>query len=397
MSSQNIKLFTRWNIIFFVLFTLASAYVYIGFFINDPVMLQLHWGYQAVILGIKIFFPVLIALIIFFYYSIRAKKIKPGAVVLLCIALLVIVSLLYPVGDYFYQEALSKKTNEFHTYLQLNPPDVPQINYSSYNIFCLGGSTTEFKDKAGRDWTKLVEEKLAEESHSKPIKLYNFGKQWYTTQHSLTNYIQNLREHKPDLIIVMHNINDLLHNADFSRFSGGAFRADYGHFLGPFTNLVNRTSLIQMIIQTIGHNWYYEQPEEVNAVEFAGLKSFENNLKTLIEICSFDKTKIILMTEPNMYKESMIEEELAALHMLNTEAVGNGKRWSFRTAMDGLNAYNQKTKQIALDKKTMFIDLDKAVPKTLDYFYDDVHYKDQTYDLISDYISGELKKLKPWK
>ncbi len=397
MNSSNVKLFTRWNILFFVLFTLASGYVYLGFFFNDPVMSKLHWGPQAVILGVKIFYPVFIGGIIFFYYSIRAKRIKPGAVVLLCIAILVLVSLLYPAGDYFYQKALSKNISEFHSYLQLKPVNVPQINYSSYNIFCLGGSTTEFKDKTGRDWTKMVEEKLAEVSTAKPVKLYNFGRQWYTTQHSLTNYIQNLREHKPDLIIVMHNINDLLNNADFSRFSGGVFRQDYGHFLGPFTNLVNRSSLIQMVIQTIGHNWYFKQPEEVNAVEFTGLKSFENNLNTLIELCLLDKTKIILMTEPNMYKESMIEEELAALHMLNTEAVGNGKRWSFRTAMDGLTAYNQKIKQIAHDKKTMFIDLDKAIPKTLDYFYDDVHYKDQTYDLISDFISAELMKLKPWK
>jgi hypothetical protein len=397
MSSSNIKQFTRLNIILTVIFILFSGYIYLGFFFPDPVLLQIHWGPRTVLLGIKIFFPVLVLAIIYFYFAVRVKKIKPGAIILLFAAILILVSVLYPVGDYFYQKSLSKKISEFHPYLQIKPAEVPEIDHNSYNIFCLGGSTTEFKDKTGRDWTEMVGEKLKSESSDKQIKIYNFGRQWYTTQHSLTNYIQNLRKLKPDLLIVMHNINDLLHNADFSRFSSGKFRNDYGHFMGPLTNIVNRSSLMDMIVKSITGNWYFNEPELINTVEFAGLESFENNLNTLIELCENDKTKILLMTEPNIYHDSMNDDELNALHMLNTEAVGNGKQWSFETAKTGLTAYNEKIKEISNSKGTMLIDLEKKIPKSLEYFYDDVHYKDITYDLISDYIAGELNRLKPWK
>ncbi|QQS37342.1 MAG: SGNH/GDSL hydrolase family protein [Ignavibacteriales bacterium] len=397
MKSPNQKLFTRWNTASWVVIILGCGYVYAGFFFPDPVLSKLHWGPQAVLLGIKIIIPIILLGAVYFFYAIRVGKTKPGAVVLLSIALLVFASILYPVGDYFYQKSLSKKLDEFHSLLQIIPPGVPIVEYSNYNIFCLGGSTTEFKDKAGRDWTKMVEDKLSDEVNSKKIKFYNLGRQWYTSQHILTNYIQNIRQHKPDMLIVMVNINDLLHNADFSRFSKGDFREDYGHFLGPLTNVINRTSLLQMIIQTVKQNWYYTEPEEVNSVSFSGLKSFENNINTLIDLCSMDRIKVLLMTEPNIYKEAMPSVEMEALHMLNTEAIGNGKKWSLQTAMTGLSAYNQVIKQTASKRGTMLIDLDKVVPKSLEYFYDDVHYKDQTYDLISDYISGELKKLKPWK
>jgi hypothetical protein len=167
--------------------------------------------------------------------------------------------------------------------------------------------------------------------------------------------------------------------------------------MGPLTNIINRSSLFDMIVQSVYRNWYYSEPELINTVEFAGLESFENNLNTLIELCGNDKTKILLMTEPNIYHDSMNDDELNALHMLNTEAIGNGKQWSLETAKTGLTAYNEKIKEISNSKGTMFIDLEKKVPKTLEYFYDDVHYKDKTYDLISDYIAIELNRLKPWK
>lgn len=397
MSSSNVKLFTRWNIIIAAVFIVLSAYIYVGFFYPDPVLLKLHWAPRAVILAMKIFIPILVVLKIYFYYAIRAKKIKVGAVVLLSITIIILLALLYPVGDYFYQKALSQKTKEFHSYLQITPAPVPEIDHNAYNIFCLGGSTTEFKDKTGRDWTKMVEEKLLDEIPGRKIKIYNAGRQWYTTQHSLTNFIQNLRECKPDLIIVMHNINDLLHNADFSRFSIGEFRSDYGHFVGPLTNMVNRRSLFDLIINAVSENWYYTEPEKIYTIEFAGIKSFENNLRTLIDLCNAERTKVLLMTEPNIYKESMSADEVDALHMLNTEAIGSGKQWGLETVRNGLLMYNAKIKALASARGTMVIDLDKIVPKSLEYFYDDVHYKDITYDLISDHIAGELKKIKPWK
>ena len=32
---------------------------------------------------------------------------------------------------------------------------------------------------------------------------------WYTTKHSLINYVTNLRDAELDLIVVMHAVNDL--------------------------------------------------------------------------------------------------------------------------------------------------------------------------------------------
>ena len=52
--------------------------------------------------------------------------------------------------------------------------------------------------------------------------------------------------------------------------------------------------------------------------------------------------------------------------------------------------YNRKVRKIAAQRNLLLIDLEKQVPKTLDYFWDDVHYSQKTYDLIANYIVDEM-------
>jgi hypothetical protein len=90
----------------------------------------------------------------------------------------------------------------------------------------------------------------------------------------------------------------------------------------------------------------------------------------------------------------MTEQELGTLGMLNGEAVGNGKRWTYKTALNGFRQYNDKIREIASTKGGVYlIDLELIVPKSLEFFIDDVHYNSKTHDLISLFISEELKKI----
>jgi len=105
-----------------------------------------------------------------------------------------------------------------------------------------------------------------------------------------------------------------------------------------------------------------------------------------------DSTTVILMTQPNLYKDSMSVEETFSLEMLNTEATGNGVKWSYKTAKNGFIQYNNKIRELAASNERVYlIDLENIVPKNHEYFYDDVHYRAKTYDLISEYISSEIR------
>ncbi|MEJ2495558.1 MAG: SGNH/GDSL hydrolase family protein, partial [Ignavibacteriaceae bacterium] len=379
------------NILIILIFIIASTYIYIGFYYTDQTIFTISKIAKFTLGFIRIAFPIIIIGMLIIYYALYNKKIHIGSVVLLFFSITFILFVAYPFADYFYHKAINESLNDYHTYLQLTPKHYPDINKYNYNIFCLGGSTTEFKDNAGRDWPTMLEKSLREKYNIKNIRVYNFGRQWYTTQHLLIEYIQNLRKYKPNIIIVMENINDLLHNADFSVFSNGKFREDYGNFLGPITRLVKYGSLIEYLGDVVKSSWYKSKPKEINTDIFPGLVSYERNLRTLINLAKSDSTNVILMTEPNIYKDSMTKKELSILAMLNREAVGNGKRWSYQTAYQGLKKYNKKMSDIARKENVQLIDLESIVPKSTDYFYDDVHYKSKTYDLISEKIAENLK------
>ena len=267
----------------------------------------------------------------------------------------------------------------------------PRRGVEPFRIFCLGGSTTEFGDSQGRGWPSRLEERLQAKALDRPIEVHNLGRQWYTSLHTVHNYVANLRHNRPDLIIVTHGINDLLLNADFSHLSAGPFRDDYGHFYGPVTRLVASPSLPQLLLGRVRRSiWYYTPPEEVRIGEFPGIEPFRRYLNALIDLARLDGTRVVLMTQPFLAKEPMSDEERAALAMVNFEAVGSGKQWTPYTAVRGMEAYNEAVRQVARDRGVVLVDLESAVPKTLEYFYDDVHYRDKAFDLVADYVAENL-------
>ena len=384
------KNFTVRRVIFLTIYILISAFIYRGFFYPDEIFIKANPLFKTLSTVILITFPLIVLFSIFIFIRLFQGRIKISSIVLSLLTFLFMILLVYPVGEYLYKKRYRMNLERYHTFLQLKPPIPESISKDKLNVFCLGGSTTEFRDKNGRDWPSITESLINSKFNSDKFKFYNLGKQWYTTQHTLINYIQNLRDLKPDYLIVMHNINDLLVNADFSRFSNGNFRYDYGHFLGPEALMIKYGSLAEFIFNNIRLLWYREKPIDINTDQFPGLISFKRNLITLIELAKSDSVRIMLMTQPNIYKDKMTDEELNSLTMLNKEAIGDGIRWTYKTAFEGIKKYNDAIRKLASEMNVSLIDLERAVPKNLEYFYDDVHYKDKTYDLIGEYLAETL-------
>jgi hypothetical protein len=386
------KFLTPFNILILAVFFGTASFIYCGFYFPDSTIIYIH-PYSKLLLNIiKLFYPVVVIGIIILYRFIYLKKINLSSVFLLFFSLFFFLLLAYPFADYFYRNNSGVNSDEFHSYLQIKPPSIENIEEENFNIFCLGGSTTEFKDEFGRDWPSLVQIEMDKDTSFQDIRFFNLGKQWYTTQHILINYILNQRQYKPDAVIVMENINDLLHNADFSWLSMGKYRNDYGNFLGPLTRLIKYKSLAEFIKGTVKDLWYQDKYVEIETDSFPGIIDFERNIKAIIDLAKEDETRIILMTQPNIYKDSMSVQELSKLTMLNVEATGDGKRWTYKTALNGFQQYNDKIREIAgVNVEVYLIDLEKIVPKNIEYFSDDVHYTSKTYDLIAQCISEEIK------
>jgi hypothetical protein len=389
----------RWKAVdlFLPLIVCGGAYVYAGFYYPDPYLTEGSETTRALFLlwSYRILLPLLAAGFIAVWIGIRRNKVKASSVFLLSGTILAICLLLYPAANWFFDRSSPLRLEEFHPYLQLTPKTTHMNDGDRdgrFVIFCLGGSTTEFTDAAGKGWPARIEESLQNAIPGKRIEVYNHGRQWYTTLHTLINYETNLRRYRPDAIIIMQSINDLLNNADFSYFSAGDFRRDYGHFRGPVSRMLDRDGLFSFIVRMTRGLWYASERNVLETETFPGLESYESNLRTIIELARNDSTAVILMSEPSLFRDSNTPEELDALYMLNKEAIGKDKRWSLRTALSGMRQYNGVMKRLARENNLLFIDLDAAVPKSLEYFTDDVHYRDRTFDLVADSVSARLRE-----
>lgn len=377
------------------------SYVWYGFRFPDPFYFSRYSIFDKLFylwlprIILPIIYIVLILLIL-----IKNKKIVQNITVTI-IMILLLALIAWPVLEISYsrRSQLRNKllSEKYHPFLQLNPPPVSRLNSlankGAIKIFCLGGSTTEFDDSKGNSWPQMLEKELRMIFNSDSIYVFNFGRQWYTTLHSLINYEINLRQYKPDIVILMHNINDLLQNADFSYLSKGKFREDYGHFMGPTVNIFKNNGLFDFYQTKINQMWNYKQRIVFEQDSFPGLVPFTRNINTLIDLALMDSAKIILMTQPNILTDYMEEEVKKVCQMVNYEAVGEEKQWGYHTAYSGMNQYNQRIKAIAEKRGIFFIDLDKYIPKSLVYFTDEVHYTDTTFKTISTILASEFIRM----
>jgi len=217
---------------------------------------------------------------------------------------------------------------QFHPFLQVVPdemvyegvnrdhfrgPDIPKTKSKAYRIFCLGGSTTfnpflKFEDSYPRQLDRQLNE-----THS--VELLNAGMSWYTSQHSLINYLIRIQEYRTDLIIVMHGINDLIRSFSPPRAAIGPYKSDYSHFLGPQADMIldldqqrqptlaDTLFLIRNTSSFFSRHFFKQlrmQQHEMETVDvgaFSSLEAYRRSMRNLCEMAQTHGVKVILATQ----------------------------------------------------------------------------------------------------
>ncbi len=388
----------RWHSpVLLLSFLLLFSVLYIGFFFPDPHFFSgaSAGGHRLLLLGVRIGLPLLAIGVLLIYSLIKSERLTKTSLSMLALGTLFGVILLHSAASVVvFHRLAARNLEDYHPFLQLSPPRAPDSDGGgAVKIFALGGSTTAWKDSTGQGWPDRAQVLLNKtlEAEGKQVLVENLGKEWYTSQHTLINYAINLRSHKPQIILVMHAINDLLVNADFSYFSGGQFSDDYGHFHGPLSRMLQPPrGPFAAIADKVRLAWYYEPREIIHNEYFPGLVSFRRNLQTLIDLARVDGVKVVLITQPYFLKERMTRAEMDSLYMLKHEAIGPSKQWDLKTALSGMRQYNQAAVEVASENKLLLIDLEKTIPKTAEFFSDEVHYRDKAFPIIAETIAREM-------
>ncbi len=173
-------------------------------------------------------------------------------------------------------------------------------------IACIGESTTA-------DGYPLELEKYINSinKHSQiRFEVYNFGQAYWTTAHSLTNFMLNVIDFSPDFLIIHHGWNE----AKIRNYNENDFRADYSHrfksFDTPFVfdKYIIRSSGIYRYLKFLydkSPHWMslaasieYNSSGNLDYVNPKELNPFKRNLKNLTNIALLSNIKVIFATIP---------------------------------------------------------------------------------------------------
>ncbi|MEB2779806.1 SGNH/GDSL hydrolase family protein [Algoriphagus sp. C2-6-M1] len=278
-----------------------------------------------------------------------------------------------------------------------------------YRIFLVGGSTTEnlFIDDA-LGFERQIQEKLQTENPDKSIKVYNAGKSGDASPDHLAMLGHRLVHLEPDLLILFPGINDL------NRLAAGY---DYLHYPVKSTELernwlvdlkffLSNFQLIRRLINVLNTEEesarktiflstnYKDKVQEVQRLPLESslpdidISIYERNIESFIGICTSQNIDLLLLTQTFTWN-SQEENNLSNSHWM----VGIGdKRYPEAALAEKLTEMNQSIHKLAVKDSLDLLDLERLIPKTKDYFYDDCHFNKGGISLSTDLISNTIQQ-----
>jgi len=278
----------------------------------------------------------------------------------------------------------------------------------TYRIFVLGGSTV-LSPYVGynKSSVKVLGDMLNDHYKNQKIEVINAGNDWYTSEHSLIQYLFKIKDYQPDMIIIWQGVNDVYRSCTPQEYSISGYKSDYSHFVGSISNIIDvyfkekpfiaiNSFTYQFLLHTFQSNFYSDLSgflsknvpskntyQGVPMHDFQSIEAYKRNLKSIITNVRADNVELIIGNQPYLYKDHMSSLELSKLWLLKMFCNNNGKYPDIQSSITVLNEFNNATKDLANANKVDFVDLASKVPKNLSYFIDDVHTNENGDKMIA--------------
>lgn len=339
---------------------------------ENPEIFIYSYKYLAVLIALVLIFLVAIPWWINKYVNKNGSR----SLLMAVVPSLLTIFLIYLGGHYYYY---SQQEHLFDPFLQMPPTEYEftEKDSNTYRILCIGGSTTlnirlDTMDRYPSVLHKLMKGKI----QGKKVEVLNAGMDWYTSKHSNINYAVYCRNYKPDVVIVMHAINDLYRSFSPQSLSVGEYKSDYTHFYGPSIAGAKPPTFESLINAFVRKFWFTPSVESssFDIAEFKSLKDFPNYMSSLVELVQNDGAEVMIVSQPYFYKSDMTVEEDQVLWMDRGMCLIDGKYPDSETMALAMDAYNREASKIAEKYNLNYIHGERALPKDLDHFVDDVHY-----------------------
>ncbi len=273
-------------------------------------------------------------------------------------------------------------------------------------IAFLGGSTTEctYVDEDLR--FPYLAGRLIEEQTQLKVNAYNAGRSGNNTLHCLNILLNKVVNLKPNIVVLMENINDLAilmyektyWNTNPSR-SPVQERLPNFKTVGQdlrqtfylvrdltFPNLARAVKgIFHPDLKGKGDEFKDVRGQKITIDQDLLVREFTLNLQTFINICRARGITPVLMTQASRLTD---QPDPLIKKMMHNLAVSQGITYAeFKGAFDGLN---QTIREVGAKNGVLVIDLARAIPPVQENFSDVAHFNDHGSRLVAATIAAHL-------
>jgi len=124
----------------------------------------------------------------------------------------------------------------------------------------------------------------------------------------------------------------------------------------------------------------------LDLISDAAVASFEAHLRRVIAHLRAVGVQPVLVTYPTLVHEENLDRDRFYLDAERTWHIW----FSERGLLDASRRMNEAQRRVASETRTLLVDADAAVPRTREYFADDVHYTDRGAQLVAELVAGAL-------
>jgi hypothetical protein len=254
---------------------------------------------------------------------------------------------------------------------------------------------------------------LLEQKTGKKITSINSGVGGNNSLHSLDILLNKIIPARPDVVVMMHNINDLVALIyDRTYWSKNPTRAAIVNF-SFYKNLTGLKAL-----STLARDMYIPNLHAATRIlskkifgkklkdpddEFASIRGkkltvdeahildeFKMNLNTFINICRARRITPVLMTQFNRYKGNPDPKVIKAMQGFESDS-----KIPMDEFMELYAKFNDAIREVGKANGVLVIDLAALIPQDKQYMYDVVHLNTRGSKLAAQLISERLQPLVP--
>lgn len=264
---------------------------------------------------------------------------------------------------------------------------------NEFRIFLMGASITEsyYIDDSKSINSVMQRELNRHVPDGMSIKVYNAGHSGYKSDDLISILVHRILHLKPDMIVLL-GPNDLyagINNYDYLHFlkETPKKKIPLVHFLATEFQIPRRLYYIlekmrpsdREVFETVSaRSGYKKMAERARAVPESDhepridLESFKINLKTIISAAQANNVKVVIAIAQTTWN-SDVDPEIKNWHW-STYSVNEKIRYREDLMIKAQQAYDDVTRQLAVEYRVPVLDFTKIIPKSREYFYDDGHF-----------------------